>query len=61
MPDRRSSIYPNVRGEYEGVPTRLRNLMRLFRGEVVDNDDFVREIVGEMQKCVEGRSGWSSS
>jgi hypothetical protein len=25
--------------------------MRLFRGEVVDNDDFAREIVGEMQKC----------
>ena len=53
VPDRRSSIYLNIYGDTKGVSAGLRNLARLFRGEAVDNDGFVREIVGEMQRCVD--------
>ena len=42
----------NVRGEQGDVTPRLDALLNLFAGNAVDNDDFVTEIIHEMEKCV---------
>lgn len=53
VPDRRGSVYLNVHGDLEELTPELRNLLLLFAGKAVDNDDFVGKIVDEMKKCVE--------
>ena len=53
VPDQRSSVYLNVRGVLDELPQELKNIMLLFMGEVVDNDDFVSEIIAEMKRCVD--------
>ena len=50
--DGRSMTFLNVRGEQGDVTPRLDALLNLFAGNAVDNDDFVTEIIHEMEKCV---------
>lgn len=50
--DGRSMTFLNVRGEQGDVTPRLDALLSLFAGNAVDNDEFVTEIIHEMEKCV---------
>ena len=50
--DGRSMTFLNVRGEQGDVTPRLDALLNLFAGNAVDNDEFVTEIIHEMEKCV---------
>ncbi len=50
--DGRSMTFLNVRGEQGDVTPRLDALLNLFAGNAVDNDEFVAEIIHEMEKCV---------